>query len=233
MGKLLSFTLLFGGFFYLYNKIRDFVKSKQKKMLLEKNQLKKQQDYLSKLKGYNTINNYSICLSFDYKTNRKVTSESKEIISKVIVAKTAKMLSIVFPNLEVKNMQDALMILSSDFEMYDKIYGTVLKILSKIKKEVDDRYSIYMLASITTDAYAIRPDLEIIKQNHSNIKHCNFVNKSTISKMFSNKYGYLKKSKYMGVPIGEYSILDNEKTNTYELNMVCKDLSYQLESMGQ
>ncbi len=137
------------------------------------------------------------------------------------------------PDLEIKSSQDALVVLSDNFELYDNVYGTILKILAKVKAEVDDRYSIYMIPSITTDAYQMKPNIMTIKKNHANIKHCNFANKATTSKAFQKKYENLNKNKYMGVPLGEYSIIDEEKTNTYELNMVYKNLSKQLESMGQ
>ncbi len=233
MGKLFSFILLSVGFIYLYNKIQAYIKAKKKKALLYNMQRKKQQEYLNKLKEYNAINNYSICLSLDYRSRRNIASDSKAIITKVIFAKITKMLNIVIPDIEIKNLEDALIILSSNFEMYDKIYGTMLKVLSKIKSEVDERYGIYMVPSITTDAYTLRPNMATIKQNHVNIKLCNFSNKATTTKAFSKKYTHLNKNKYMGVPLGEYSILDKEKTNTYELNMVYKNLSDKLESIGQ
>ncbi len=233
MGKFLSITLLTAGFFYLYNKFLAFYKVQQKKALLDKMQRKKQEDYLNRLKEYNVVNNYSICLSLDYKSQRKIAQESKSIITKVIFAKITKMLNIVMPDLEIKTSPDALVVLSDNFEIYDSIYDTILKILAKVKTQVDDRYSVYMIPSITTDAYTLRPNVASIKKNHANIKHCNFINKATTSKAFSKKYEYLNKNKYMGVPLGEYSIIDDEKTNTYELNMVYKNLSDKLESMGR
>ncbi len=233
MGKFLGISLLTVSFFYLYNKVRVFLKTKKKEALLKEAQIKKQRDYLNNLKQYSAINYYTICLSLDYKVKRNFSQQSKEVVNKVIFAKIKDFLTISGLNATTKIVEDVLIISSGDFNMYDNIYSKLLKVLSKIKPEVDDRYEICMIPNITTDAYAIRPDLEHIRQNHMNIKHCNLQNTSCATSAFIKKYKYLNKSKYIGSPIGEYSVVDNEKTNNYELNMVYKDLSKQLESLGQ
>ncbi|MBQ8476038.1 hypothetical protein IJ531_03150 [bacterium] len=233
MGKLLGFTFLSVCFCYFYNKIQAFVKMKKRKKLLEQMQMKKQQEYLKSLKEYSAINNFAICLSLDYKSKRQITPETKSVINKVIFAKMQETLLKTIKKIDIKNLQDVLIVMSGDFNMYDFIYDNILKILSKIKMQVDERYGVYMVPSITTDAYTIRPELDVIKKNHMNIKHCDFRGKACSTKTFSKKYKHMNKNKYMGTPLGEYSILDEEKTNTYELNMVYKNLSSQLESMGQ
>ena len=233
MGKILGITFLTASFFYLYNKIKAFIKYKQKQALLKQAEFKKQQEYLNRLKKYNSINNYTICLSLNYRVKRDFSKENKIVINKVVYNKLKDMLSNANLNIEIKTYQDSLIIMSDDFGSYDSVFDILLKALSKIKSEVDDRYEIYMMPSITTDAYEGRPELELIERNHLNIKHCNLINMSCSTNMFLKKYKNLNKNKYIGIPIGEYSILDDKKENVYELNMVYKDLSKKLESLGQ
>lgn len=233
MGKILGITFLTTSFFYLYNKIKQIIKYKQKQALLKQAQFKKQQEYLNKLKKYNSINSYTICLSLNYRVKRDFSKDNKIVINKVVYGKLKDMLSKLNLNVEIKIYQDSLIIMSDDFTIYDNVFDALLKTLSKIKSEVDERYDIYMMPSITTDAYEGRPELETIERNHSNIKHCDLTNMSCSTNMFLKKYKYLNKSKYIGTPIGEYSILDDKNENIYELNMVYKDLSKKLESLGQ
>ena len=209
MEKLLGFTFLSVFFCYFYNKIQALIKTNKRKKLYEQMQANKQKVYLNNLKEYSAINNFAICLSIDYKTKRKITPENKTVMNKVIFAKITDSMKSIIPKLEIKNLSDMLIIACADFNLYDKIYDCLLKILSKIKHEVDERYCVYLIPSITTDAYTVRPDTETIKANHNNIKHCNFVNKACTTKTFSKKYGYLNHNKYMGTPLGEYAILDS------------------------
>ena len=41
---------------------------------------------------------------------------------------------------------------------------------------------------------------------------------------FAKKYKHLKHDKYAGIPIGEYVYFDDDKTGTYELNVIHKNL---------
>ena len=87
MGKILGISLLSASFFYLYNKVRIYLKIRKKEALLQQAQLKKQQDYLNSLKSCSAINNYTICLSLDYKVKRTFSLEKKAVINKVVYAK--------------------------------------------------------------------------------------------------------------------------------------------------
>ena len=232
MGKFLVFTFATFGFFYLYNKIKDYIKAEKNKRLLQQARARKHQVYLKTMQKYDAIECYSICLSIDYKTKRTFTKENKKVVNKIIFLKIKDYLNKMFSNIEIYNFNDAVIVKSGDFEIYDAIYDSIIKILSKIKQEVDERYCIYMIPSITTDAHKTKPDIETIKINHQNIKHCNFTGMSCSTKIFSEKYQFMNRSKYMGKPIGEYTILDKEKENKYDLNLISKNLSNQLESLG-
>ena len=164
MGKILGISLLSASFFYLYNKIRMILKLKKREALLKQAQLKKQKDYLNKLKSYNAINNYTICLSLDYKVKRTFSVENKIIINKIIFAQIRNSLLKLGLKAGIKNLEDVLVIASDDFDVYDNLYSALLRILSKIKPEIDDRYDVVMIPNITTDAYTIRPDIERIKE---------------------------------------------------------------------
>jgi len=232
MGEIIGYSLLSGIILFLCNKIYAIPKRIKNIFYQIDFEKKLKQETTGKIAEYCKINNYSLCLSIDYKRKGKYKIEGRDVLNKIIYLKIQKTLRKLFPQIETKIMGDVLIILSSDFNVYDEIYDTILKMLSKIKFEITDRYYRDLIPSITTDAYKSKPNLYKIKQNHNNIKHCNFINQACSTKAFSKKYILLNKDKYSGTPLGEYSIVSLEQENTYDLNMVDKDLSLALEKMG-
>lgn len=135
-------------------------------------------------------------------------------------------------NVTTKRLDNVLIVMSGDFSSYDRVYDNILETLSKIRSEILKRYSLVLIPSIITDAHTGYPNVNNIAHNHNNVKHCNFNNKSCATKTFSRKYKLMNNYKYTGTPIGEYSIIDDNKEKTYSLNMINNNLSSMLERMG-
>ena len=203
MGKFLVFSFTTASFFYLYNKIKEYFKTKKNKMLLKEAQERKRNLYLKSIQKYDAIKNYSICLSIDYKTKRNFSKEDKKVVNKVIFLKMQELLKRKFVGVEIYVVDDVLISVSSDFYAYDNIYDEIIRMLSKIKSEVDERYCVYMIPSITIDAYRMIPSMQDIRTDHDNIKHCSLNNMVCSTKIFGEKYKSLNKNKYLGNPIGE------------------------------
>ena len=73
--------------------------------------------------------------------------------------------------------------------------------------------------------------MEDVKNMHREIQSFNFKNRATSTAIFYKKYKHLNKEKYAGVPIGEYAYFDDSKSKTYELNIVCKNLSQKIAAI--
>ena len=211
-------------FYKLYRKILSFFVQEE-----VKNNRKRLVEHINAL--YEEMKNYSICLSLDYKRNGKYKNENKEVLNKVIYSEIKKTISKI-PNIRISNTGDILVIVSCDFSSYDRVYSSILKLLSRINSKIKKNYNLVLIPSIVSDAHAKYPDISSLARDYSNIKHCNFVNQSCSTKVFSKKYILANKSRYAGVPVGEYSILDNDKEVTYDLNLVNKNLSLALANMG-
>ena len=234
MWNILGITLLVTSILYFYDKAKKSIKQKINDMTARKirNQELKRL-YLEKERQCSLINNFTICLSIDYRVKHEFASEKKSAINKAIYSQMAEKLKRRFTEIEVRNLESMLVIMAKDFTLYDGIYGLILCMLSKIKAEVDKKYGVYMVPSITTDAFNNMPNIERVAKDHENIKHCNLVNSSCTTNTFNKKYRFLNQYKYSGKSIGEYLVLDNKNENSYFLNMVNKNLSRQLEGLGQ
>ncbi len=178
--------------------------------------------YLNEAKQFNALKNFSICLSLDYNSKREIEDKTKQTLNKIIYKKLDTTLSLI-PNLSIIS-DDVFILMSDDFNNYDYIYGSMLKMLSKIKNTVDKKYDLELIPSITTDATTINPRPEIIKNKHKEIQSFNFQNRSLSTAAFSKKYKYMNQNKYAGVPIGEYATFGTKQEHTYELNVVSKNL---------
>ena len=128
-------------------------------------------------------------------------------------------------------INDVLIITSEKFSKYDLIYESMLKMLSKIKPVVESKYNLEFIPSMTTDAFCEDVEMSNIKKQHYEIQSFNFKNRACSTAMFVKKYKHLKHKKYAGIPIGEYAYFDNNNTDTYELNIIHKNLNYTLSKM--
>lgn len=202
----------------------SIVAKKRKEQMAKYEQLRRYritQEYLEKQKELKR-NNFSIALSLDYKCQKAISKKTQEKLSYVIFEnlkqRYSKKCSIYFTN-------DVLTLISNDIKMYDKIYDEVLLDLSKMKRTIKNKYDIDVILTITTDALDVVDNDEIVN-SHFEIKKCNFKNKSISTDHFSTLYQRTGQNKYIGVPIGEYTVSGSNKV--YELNMVSKNLNKML-----
>ncbi len=179
--------------------------------------------YLNDAKQFDAIKNFSICLSLDYASKREITDSAKQAMNKIIYKKLDTTLSGLIPNLSIIS-DEVFILMSNDFNNYDFIYGSMLKLLAKIKDTVDKKYDLEMIPSVTTDATTINPRPQNIKNRHKEIQSFNFQNRALTTAAFSKKYKHMNQNKYAGVPIGEYATFGSQQEHTYELNVVSKNL---------
>ena len=220
---------LFFSYFYCDKKEEKLLKYHDK--LIEENkhreEVKAKLDYL---RQFDAIKQYSICLSIDYKGQKEIGEDFKR-----------KLNSIVFLNLEQRlfkfrhrvkmSLSDCLVIISNDFLGYDAVYDTLLHYLAKIRKITLEKYNLTITPSITTEAFEKNTQISDIKKRHYDIQSCNFKNQACSTTLFTKKYAHINKNKYAGVPIGEYAVFNDNKTNTYELNVIYKNLESALMKM--
>lgn len=209
---------------------RIVLNSEEKKSLneyIEKEEKRKARERLDIQKTcvntHEGIKTYSICLSIDYESNDFISLQKKVKFSNLIYEKIAKTLTLIERESCVSS-QDVLIFTASNFMNYDKIYDEILKELSLIKKIMKNKHNIKIIPSITTDAFTTLYNIDKIKKQHFEIKTFNFKNRSLTTAAFLDKYKYLRQSKYIGTPIGEYVYFNDEETGTYELNVVHKNL---------
>lgn len=178
------------------------------------------------------IEYFSISASFDYAKNKKSLSP-----------KTANRLNkVIYENLKAKLRTKVLegkiitsgifTIISKDFKTYDILYTKFLKVLASIKKEIQNSYGVEVIPTITTDAFETEPKKDNILKAHFAIKGCNFKNKAVTTHIFLTKYRELCFDKYGGVSIGLYSQIVDSKAENFDLNIVFKNLSEVLDSIG-
>ena len=220
-GLIFALTFLNG---FMNNLEEKLLKAYDKKIEIKQAKQKIEQKIAFE-KQFDNIKQYSICLSLDYKTqNTKALDENfKRKLNKTILSSFEKHLNKIDSKTNFYT-QEAMIITSNDFEGYDKIYSNLLAYLGKTQKLIKEKYNLEMIPSLTTDAYISSIDLNKIQQQHFNIQNCNFKNKACSTATFSKKYNHIKKSKYLGIPIGEYAFLDDKTTQTYELNIIYKNL---------
>ena len=225
----LVFPLMF--MYYLIDKTeskllkdyRDYLSIQEEKRL----QLEKKK-YLSQ---FDIIKSFSICLSLNYK-NRVIEQKVKNHLNSAIFTKLKETLSNLKDDVKI-SINDVMIVFSDNFDEYDKIYFVLLKTLSKIQKVLNEKYNLELSPSLTTDAYQANDliDLQKIKKEHYEIQTFKMENRALTSALFRKKYQHLNHNKFAGIPIGEYVMLDKNSNNSYELNVVYKNLSKTLASL--
>lgn len=213
----------------ILDKTEDKLLKEHEKLLEIKKKKLMVQKKVNHQRQYDDIKQYSICLSADYKP---------DIIDKEIKNKLNHKVFSYFEKHLLKSgyktniyLKDVFIITSQDFDGYDEVYDTLIKYLAKIKKFINEKYSLILIPTITVDAFSNNIDIETIEKNHFDIENCNFQNRACSTSMFQKKYKHINKNKYAGVPIGEYALFENDNTKTYELNMICKNLTSALAKL--
>lgn len=227
---LFSLVVPFGILSYVCDKVEEYIIDKHNELEELKDKKAKLQEYKNYIKQFDEIKSFSICLSLDYKSKRELTSQTKETLNKIIYSQFKNVFKELIPQANVVSTNEVLVITSDNFNKYDYIYSSTLKILAKIKDHADVKYDVETIPSLTTDAYKKSVEVENIKKNHFEIQSFNFKNRACSTALFSKKYQHLKQNKYVGIPIGEYTSIDKNKPATYELNMVNKNLTQTLAS---
>lgn len=205
-------------------------KAKEERKLL-KERKEEQKSYLAR---FDSIQTYSICLSLDYETRKDkkpISEHNKKILNNTVYSKIADLLKRIEPNSKVV-INDVLIFTSHNFANYDNIYDSILDGLSHIKKIIESKYSYNLIPSMTTDAFSDELTSSSIRKQHYEIQSFNFKNRALATATFANKYKHLKHNKYAGIPIGEYAYFTNAKMDTYELNVVYKNLALVLNQMS-
>ena len=192
---------------------------------------KQKEEERKRLREFDIIKSYSICLSLNYK-NSNIKDETKKHLNNTVFSKLKETLQVISKSISI-SINDVMVIYSSNFEGYDKIYSTLLKSLSKIQKILNDKYNIELIPSLTTDAYQNDDmiNLSKIKKQHFEIQSFKMQNRALTSALFRKKYQHLNHNKYAGIPIGEYMTMNRNSNNSYELNVVFKNLSKTLASL--
>ncbi len=227
---LFSLVIPFGILSFVCDKIEDYIINLHNEMLEIKDKKAKLQAYKNSLKQFDEIKSFSICLSLDYKSKRELSDQTKETLNKIIYLQFKNIFKELIPKTNITSTNEVLVITSDNFSEYDYIYSSSLKILAKIKDYADKKYDVELIPSLTTDAYKNNVEIENIKKNHFEIQSFNLKNRACSTALFSKKYQHLKQSKYVGIPIGEYTSVDKNKSATYELNMINKNLTQTLAS---
>jgi len=172
---------------------------------------------------YDAINQYSICLSLDYESQKNLSGEAKATLTKIAFNKIKTDLRRSNRDITIITGK-ALIISSKNFEGYDSVYSNLLKSLAEIKRKYENAYKLNLIPSTTTEAYNAKEDAKI-EENHFKIRSCNFKNRACATNDFAKKYTHLKHVKYAGIPIGDFVIFENNVPKTYELNIIYKNLS--------
>ncbi|MBR1617486.1 hypothetical protein IJ670_04975 [bacterium] len=222
-----TFLLMSLPFLYCYthlNKYEEEAILKFEDEVFKKTEILKKQLQREDMKRFTDVQTYAICVSLDYEATRELTSENKIVLNKIVYTQMKVVLNNLAPYAEVSCYDDILVIKSNDFKKYDDIYTIALKTLSKIKRITESKYAVNITVSMTTDAYGENIKDDVIKNSHKSIKGSNFINRACSTSKFSDKYKFLKQSKYLGVPIGEYASFDKNQDDTWELNIIYKNL---------
>lgn len=199
--------------------IKDYETKQEKKH--QKELIEERKSYMAR---FDSIKTYSICLSVDYEFKKQTANKNKTTLNNGIYSKLADLLKAIEPNSSV-SVNDVLIFTSHNFSNYDFIYDSLLNALSKIKNVIEKKYDCKLIPSITTDAYSGILGDNNIRRQHFEIQSFNFKNKALTTASFSDKYKHLRHKKYAGIPIGQYAYFEKEKSETYELNVIYKNLS--------
>lgn len=209
---------------YLLNKTEEAL-LKEHALKEEKKRLKEQKEaHENYMARFDSIQTYSICLSIDYEGKSEVSPQNKVTLNSAIYKKLALALKNIENNAKI-TQNDVLIFTSSDFSRYDTVYDALLGELSHIKAGIEKNYNLKMIPSLTTDAFSSNQENVDIKKQHFEIQSFNFKNRALTTAMFANKYKHLHHKKYAGIPIGEYAYFTNKKMETYELNVIYKNLN--------
>ena len=219
------------GLHYLADKLEEALINRERKIekTLEENRIK--QANIDNLMQYEIINNYSICLALDYESDKIIKEETRTILNNIAFSKIRKMLKMAASDINVST-GDILIVTSSNFEKYDLIYGAILRLLAKIKASFEAKYDLKVVSNIISDAYTNPETVKKIERNYKDFKSLNFKNRALSTATFLKKYKYLKHSKYGGIPIGEYATFRGRNVNSWELNIVFKNLDETLASIA-
>ena len=225
----LTFPAMFA--YYLIDKIESRLLKQYRDYLDNQERIKRIEEEKNRLKEFDIIKSYSICLSLSYE-NSNINDETKKKLNKAVFKRLKEIFNALNKNIKI-SLNEVMIIVSSNFEEYDKIYGTLLKMLSKIQKILNKKYNFKLIPSITTDAYENNDfvDLSKIQKQHYEIQSFKMQNRALTSALFRKKYQHLNHNKYAGIPIGEYMTMNRNSNNSYELNVVFKNLSKTLASL--
>lgn len=225
----LVFPMIF--MYYLVDKTESKVLKEHREYLEYQQKEKIKQEEKNRLREFDIIKKYSICLSLNY-ANSNIKDETKKHLNRTIFMKLKSILNSLNKNIKT-SVDDVMIIVSNDFEEYDKIYMTLLRALSKVQNILKDKYKLNFIPSLTTDAYEYNDliDASKIQKQHYEIQSFKMQNRALTSALFRKKYQHLKHNKFAGIPIGEYLMSDKNSNNSYELNVVFKDLAKTLASL--
>lgn len=231
--SILLFSLIFPMMlmYYFVDKTESKLLKEHREFLEHQQKIKLIQEQKNRLKEYDIIENYSICLSLNYK-NSNLQDKAKKQLNKTVFLKLKGALALLNKNINI-SIDDVMIIISNNFDDYDKIYFVLLKTLSKVQKILNDKYKLELIPSLTTDAYQNNDMITTskIEKQHYEIQSFKMQNRALTSALFRKKYQHLKHNKFAGIPIGEYLMMDENSNSSYELNVVYKDLSKTLASL--
>ena len=231
--SILLFSLIFPMMlmYYFVDKTESKLLKEHRAFLEHQQKIKLIQEQKNRLKEYDIIKNYSICLSLNYK-NSNLQDKAKKQLNKTVFLKLKSALALLNKNINI-SINDVMIIISNNFDDYDKIYFVLLKTLSKVQKILNDKYKLELIPSLTTDAYQNNDMITTskIEKQHYEIQSFKMQNRALTSALFRKKYQHLKHNKFAGIPIGEYLMMDENSNSSYELNVVYKDLSKTLASL--
>lgn len=198
----------------------------------EEQQIKRaqQKEYDAWNKQYDKLTQYSICLSLDYESQKKLSFEARQTLTKIAFNKIRADLKAKHRDITIYTGK-ALVITSKNFAGYDSVYSNLLRCLAEIKRKYETAYKLNFIPSTTTEAFDSKEGSKI-EENHFKIQSCNFKNRACATNDFAKKYTHLRHEKYAGIPIGDFVIFENNVPKTYELNIIYKNLSDSLTKIA-
>lgn len=213
---------------YLVEKAERTLLNIHKYTVKKENQKLKNEQIENELMEFTTIKNYSICLSIDYPS---LNTLKQVELNKYFYNRISENIKKLFPTCKIK-IGKAMIFTSGNFYNYDILYSNLLKELSKVEKVLSKK-KIEIIPTITTDAYRTEINPQQAIENHYEIIKCNLQNRATSTKLFSQKYNFLKQTKYAGIPIGLYSSFDGKVEHEYDLNIINKNLNYAVKELSK
>ena len=198
--------------------------------------LKKENTKIQEIKQYNEqfdkIKYFSVAISFEYlKSNTLVSQKTAGKLNKIIYQKLAQAIRYEKTKIDFSNIYT---MISLYFYDYDELQESIVKILSKIRKTVKEKYQINTIPTITIDAYTEQPTLSKVINTHLAVKSFNFKNKIISTDTFYKKYNFLGLKKYKGTSIGLYSstqLSGGKYGETYDLNIIINNLAEKLDTL--